>query len=157
MSKYEKGENKKMSRGASPATLFITFAMGLMAIAAGLWSNPTTRERIKNMEFVGWISYYNDRFSHREPSPGEASKTDQEPTLTAAHRSLPIGSKIKIENLKNKKSAIVEITERGPLDDSRVLNVSEETAQKLGFTRDGTTKARITVIDSASEKGKSNE
>ena len=67
-------------------------------------------------------------------------------TLTAAHRTLPFGSKVKVENLKNGRSVVVRINDRGPFTGGRVIDVTRAAANSLGFVRAGTAKVRLTVL-----------
>ena len=60
--------------------------------------------------------------------------------MTAAHRSLPFGSKIRVTNQRNGKSVIVRINDRGPFIKGRVIDLSKAAAQQLGFIRSGHTK-----------------
>lgn len=60
--------------------------------------------------------------------------------LTAAHRSLPFGTKVKVVNQRNGKSVVVRINDRGPFIRGRVIDVSKGAAQKLGFISSGHTK-----------------
>lgn len=59
--------------------------------------------------------------------------------LTAAHRSLPFGSKVIVTNQRNGRSVVVRINDRGPFIKGRVIDVSKAAAQKLGFIRSGHT------------------
>lgn len=60
--------------------------------------------------------------------------------MTAAHRSLPFGTKIKVVNQKNGKSVVVKINDRGPFVGGRILDLSKGAASKLGFINAGHTK-----------------
>ncbi|MFC4626460.1 septal ring lytic transglycosylase RlpA family protein [Daeguia caeni] len=64
--------------------------------------------------------------------------------LTAAHRTLPLGSKIKVTNQKNGKSLVVRINDRGPFIKGRVLDLSKGAASRLGFVGAGHTKVCFT-------------
>jgi rare lipoprotein A len=66
--------------------------------------------------------------------------------LTAAHRTLPFGTKVKVENLKNGKSVVVRINDRGPFVGGRIIDLTKGAAARLGFVSSGVTKVRITVI-----------
>lgn len=66
--------------------------------------------------------------------------------LTAAHPSLPFGTRVKVENLKNGRSVIVRINDRGPYYGGRVIDLTKAAAQRLGFVAAGTAKVRITVV-----------
>jgi rare lipoprotein A len=60
--------------------------------------------------------------------------------MTAAHRSLPFGSKIKVTNQRNGKSVVVRVNDRGPFISGRVIDLSKAAAAELGFIRAGHTK-----------------
>lgn len=63
--------------------------------------------------------------------------------LTAAHRSLPFGTRVRVENLKNGKFVVVRINDRGPFVGGRVIDVSRAAAQQLGMLGSGTAKVKI--------------
>jgi rare lipoprotein A len=66
--------------------------------------------------------------------------------ITAAHPTLPLPSLIKITNLKNNKSATVRVNDRGPFAKNRIIDVSEKTAEILGFKNNGTSKVKIQFL-----------
>ena len=66
--------------------------------------------------------------------------------LTAAHRSLPFGTRVKVENLKNGKSVVVRINDRGPFVGGRIIDLTKGAARRLGFVASGITKVRLTVL-----------
>ena len=66
--------------------------------------------------------------------------------LAAAHRTLPFGTKVRVENLANGKSVVVRINDRGPFAHGRVIDVTRGAAERLGMIRSGTARVRITVI-----------
>ncbi|MXN64685.1 septal ring lytic transglycosylase RlpA family protein [Stappia sp. GBMRC 2046] len=70
--------------------------------------------------------------------------------MTAAHRSLPFGTQVKVENLSNGKSVVLKIVDRGPFVRGRVIDVSRRAARELGFLRKGVT--RVKVMDAESGK-----
>lgn len=76
-------------------------------------------------------------------------------SLTAAHRSLPFGTRVRVENLKNGKFVVVRINDRGPFGRGRVIDVSRAAAEQLDMVRAGTASVRITVVegDAAGLKG----
>lgn len=67
--------------------------------------------------------------------------------LTAAHPTLPFGTRVRVENLGNGRSTTVEINDRGPFTQSRLIDVSRATAEALDFTDDGVTPVRISTLD----------
>lgn len=67
--------------------------------------------------------------------------------LTAAHRTLPLGSLVRVTNLHNQRSAIIRINDRGPIPQRVVLDVSYATARALNFVQRGTTLVRIDLLE----------
>jgi rare lipoprotein A (peptidoglycan hydrolase) len=67
--------------------------------------------------------------------------------LTAAHRTLPLGTHVQVTNLKNGRSVIVKINDRGPYVGHRLIDVSAAAARVLGFTHRGVTPVKVRVVD----------
>lgn len=67
--------------------------------------------------------------------------------LAAAHRTLPFGTRVRVENLANGRSVIVRINDRGPFVRGRIIDVTRAAAEELGFIRAGVVRVRATVID----------
>ena len=91
---------------------------------------------------VGKASYYAHRFHGRSTASGE---TYDETKLTAAHRTLPFGTRVRVTNLENGRSVSVRINDRGPHRKGRVIDVSYVAAKRLGFVRDGVARVRVEV------------
>jgi rare lipoprotein A len=66
--------------------------------------------------------------------------------MTCAHRSLPLGALVRVTNLRNKKSIVVRVNDRGPVPETRVVDLSYAAAHLLGFTNRGTAPVRLDVI-----------
>jgi len=66
--------------------------------------------------------------------------------LTAAHRSLPFGTKVKVTNKRNGKSVVVRINDRGPFIKGRIIDVSKAAAQNIGMVRSGTAKVCYQIV-----------
>ena len=66
--------------------------------------------------------------------------------MTAAHRSLPFGTRVKVTNLNNGREVVVRINDRGPFVGGRVIDVTRAAAKKLGFINAGTAQVKITVL-----------
>jgi rare lipoprotein A len=69
--------------------------------------------------------------------------------MTAAHRTLPFGTRVKVENLINGKSVIVRINDRGPFVGGRIIDLTKGAARQLGFVSAGIAKVRLTVLSGA--------
>ena len=67
--------------------------------------------------------------------------------LTAAHRTLPFGTIVRVTNLRSGKSVNVRINDRGPFRSGRIIDLSYEAARKLGFVSRGTARVEIRVVD----------
>ncbi|MBQ9258569.1 MAG: septal ring lytic transglycosylase RlpA family protein [Neisseriaceae bacterium] len=95
-----------------------------------------------NAPFVqeGTASWYGGKFHGRKTASGERFNTY---ALTAAHRTLPMHTRLKVTNLSNGKSVIVRVNDRGPYVGKRVIDLSYSAANELGFVKRGVTKVRL--------------
>ena len=93
---------------------------------------------------VGKASWYGRVFQHKTTASGEPYDMHD---FTAAHRSLPLGSWVKVTNLKNDKSVMVRINDRGPVMKSRILDLSYGAAMILGVGNEGVAKVRLDLIE----------
>jgi len=92
---------------------------------------------------VGTASYYARRNHGHATASGSLY---DETRLTAAHRTLPFGARVRVTNLENRRSVVVTITDRGPFAHGRIIDVSRRAAHKLGFLRAGTARVRLDVV-----------
>ncbi|MGE6793323.1 septal ring lytic transglycosylase RlpA family protein [Pseudomonas guineae] len=88
----------------------------------------------------GQASYYGARHHGNKTASGE--RFDQH-ALTAAHRSLPFGSRAQVTNLRNDRSVVVRINDRGPYAKKRIIDLSHRAAEELGMLRDGVAPVRV--------------
>ncbi len=109
---------------------------GLCAAFAALFLVVTPASALNS----GWASYYK---SGRLTANGERFNPHG---LTAAHRSLPFGTKVKVTNLRTGKSVIVRINDRGPFIKGRVIDLSLGAAKVIGLTRSGVAKISYAVL-----------
>ena len=96
---------------------------------------------------VGRASWYGTKFHGRTTSSGEPYDMYE---LTAAHRSLPIPTYVRVTNLHNGKSSIVRVNDRGPFHANRIIDLSFAAAVKLGFERTGTARVRVESLAATS-------
>jgi rare lipoprotein A len=105
----------------------------LLAAAAGLMSSghttPSFAQNNKNNNQNGLASVYSTESGSRTSSGGRLNPG----ALTAAHRSLPFGTKVRVTNTRNGRSVVVTINDRGPFVRGRVIDVSPAAANALGF------------------------
>jgi rare lipoprotein A len=93
---------------------------------------------------AGLASYYNDYFTGKTTASGEKYDPNK---LTAAHKSLPIGTMIKVTNLANDKSVIVRVNDRGPYVKGRILDLSKSAAIQLGLLQSGFARVSYTIME----------
>lgn len=106
---------------------------------------PALSTRFSSGEsFVGIASYYGPKFHGRRTANGE---TFDMYGITAAHKTLPFNTVVRVTNLKNNQSTLVRINDRGPFIPGRVLDLSYGAAKKIGLVVDGTGRVRIEVIE----------
>ena len=86
---------------------------------------------------VGMASFYHDYFNGKRTASGEVYDSKK---LTAAHKTLPIGTLIKVTNLANEKSIVVRVNDRGPYVQGRILDLSRSAAEQLGYIPAGSAK-----------------
>lgn len=92
---------------------------------------------------TGKASFYNDKFEGKTTASGEVFSQSK---LTAAHKTLPFQTKIKVTNLANKRSVIVTVNDRGPFVEGRILDLSKKAAIKLDFIDKGVAKVSLEVL-----------
>jgi rare lipoprotein A len=93
---------------------------------------------------IGLASWYGRDFHHKTTASGERYDMHD---LTAAHRSLPLDTLVRVTNLSNDRSVTVRINDRGPFTPGRVIDLSRSAAERLGMTKTGVARVRIEVFD----------
>lgn len=92
----------------------------------------------------GVASYYAHEFHGRLTSNGE---TFDMHSLTAAHRTLPFGTQVRVTNLENNKTVMVRINDRGPFKEGRIIDLAMGAAEELDMIRNGTARVRLEVLE----------
>lgn len=113
-------------------------AGGLTALAGAFLVAAFTVPASANCGHASWYALYSMTASGEQMNPAE---------LTAAHRTLPFGTKLKVTNQANGKSVIVRINDRGPFVKGRMIDLSKAAAKRLGFVKSGVT--RICMAEAA--------
>ena len=93
--------------------------------------------------FFGEASWYGGRFQGRKTANGEIFDTYK---MTAAHKTLPFGTIVKVTNLKNDKSVKVRINDRGPFIKNRIIDLSFAAAKNIKMLKDGTAKVEVRIL-----------
>ena len=106
--------------------------------------NLTTSTYAKNKRVqIGKGSWYGKRFQGKRTANGERYNMY---SYTAAHRTFPFNSMVKVTNLKNGRSIIVRINDRGPYHRGRIIDLSYLAAKKLGYAKKGVAKLKIKLL-----------
>lgn len=106
---------------------------------------PAKRAKRPRVE-RGQASYYADRFHGRRMANGRRFDRN---SSSAAHRHLPLGTKVRVTNLENGRSAVVEIEDRGPYARGRIIDLSPRTAERLGMKHRGVAPVAVTLLQEA--------
>ncbi|PYV18914.1 MAG: septal ring lytic transglycosylase RlpA family lipoprotein [Acidobacteria bacterium] len=102
------------------------------------WVNAT-----QGREEVGIASWYGEEFDGNSTASGKLFDLNG---LTAAHRSLPMGTRIQVTNLRNQRSMVLTVNDRGPFVRGRLVDVSKAAAFRLGFMASGRALVKIRVV-----------
>lgn len=95
---------------------------------------------------VGEASFYARMLEGRPTASGERYRGEE---LTAAHRTLPFGTLLRVTNLANGRTVVVRVNDRGPFHRSRILDLSRAAAEQLGMVRRGLARVRLEVLEAA--------
>ncbi|RZU39225.1 septal ring lytic transglycosylase RlpA family protein [Edaphobacter modestus] len=128
-------------RGVAIATLLV--ALGMTASASDATApatgsdtnpaNPAQQQHTKPRRWyqIGTASWYGRYFQGKQTANGESYDMNG---LTCAHRSLPLGTWLRVTNLKNRKSVFVRVNDRGPMPDDRIVDLSYGAAKAVGIS-----------------------
>lgn len=137
--------------GAAPAVLTLLLLLLLSACAgrrvppaAGPDASGGSGTVEEGWRQTGVASWYGEPFHGRTTASGE--RYDQE-GLTAAHRTLPFGTWVRVRHLGNGRTVRVRITDRGPFVDGRIIDLSRAAARSLRMIGSGTARVRVTVVE----------
>jgi rare lipoprotein A len=121
----------------------VVLALGFPASASGTGSTTDLQpvKAFKHWIEIGQASWYGLKFQGRKTATGETFDMN---SMTCAHRSLPLGSWVKVTNLKNRKSVVVRVNDRGPALDNRIVDLSYAAAQAVGLR--GVGKVRLDTM-----------
>jgi rare lipoprotein A len=151
-------QGKKGRKCTRAGVLFVT-----LGLTASLVASPTVKRENANVPGIqsdktmakrhwfqiGKASWYGGKFNGRKTANGE---TYDMYDLTCAHRTLPLGSWIQVTNLKNKRSILLRVNDRGPIPASRIVDLSYAAAERLGMDMEGLAKVRIEEVNPSDPK-----
>lgn len=105
---------------------------------------PSALLSVKNFVQEGYATFYGQKYHQKRTASGEAFDMYKK---TAAHRSLPFQTRIRVTNLDNNKVVTVYINDRGPFVKNRIIDLSYQAAKELGMLSKGIAKVRLEVIE----------
>jgi rare lipoprotein A len=111
----------------------------------GIWYTPAEDAAYSK---TGIASWYGRPFHGQRTANGEIYDMN---ALTAAHKTLPMPSYVRVTNLENGRSLILRLNDRGPFVNGRIIDVSYRAAQLLGFAEKGTARTQVEIVDGPSE------
>ena len=133
----------------------------LMAVPTGRWSDrvPSPREKPAQTSHqepapphqVGRASWYGQPFHGRPTASGELFDMFQ---LTAAHRKLPLGTRVRVTHLRSRRSVTVRVNDRGPYWGGRIIDLSYEAARRLGMVEQGLAPVSLDLLKGAARRSK---
>src|SRR5215217_3764821 len=128
------------------AFLFCCFSpvKAQMVLADSIDLSQPTKEKVKPKVYYGIASYYADKFEGRQTANGEIYAHSK---LTAACNIIPLGTWIRVTNLRNNKSVIVKTNDRLHIRMKRVVYLSRLAAEKLGYIGRGLTNVKVEVLE----------
>lgn len=106
-------------------------------------SAPAGNTKDAAREFSGLADYYHHKLYGQKTASGEVLRKEK---LTAAHRTLPFGTRVRVTNKKSGRSCVVVINDRGPYTSGKVIDVSHEAAKQLDFVKAGTSMVACVVL-----------
>jgi rare lipoprotein A len=132
-----------------------TFALAVFALlvtVSGVSAHSTERSGQANAHppkahkwfQVGKASWYGRRFQGHRTASGEAFDLNM---LTCAHRTLPIGTLLRVTNLRNRRSIMVRVNDRGPVPAGLIVDLSFRAAKSLGFNGRGSERVRLEAVE----------
>jgi rare lipoprotein A len=116
--------------------LFLLIFLGMLGVTTGVAAHETS---------VGTASFYAERFHGRKTASGERYNM-HDLTAATAHTRYPLGSILRVTNLRNDRTVEVRVNDRGPLPRGRVLDLSKRAAIDLGFLNAGLAKVKVEVL-----------
>lgn len=131
------------STSVAPREGLALFALWLLSASACSLVRPTAATLATGRQEVGNASWYGKRHQGKQTASG--ARFD-EFAMTAAHRTLPFGTRVRVTNLENRRSVIVRVNDRGPFVDRRVIDLSLAAARALGIVDEGVVLVRLQAL-----------
>ena len=133
---------KKQKRDAAKSAVVAAphYKVGKPYKVGGIWYYP---ERDLTYDETGIGSWYGDEFAGKLTANGEIFDPE---SITAAHKTLPMPSVVRVTNLDNGKSLVVRVNDRGPFVAGRIIDLSREAARRIGYKDNGLARVRVQLL-----------
>lgn len=142
-------KNTRSRRYALVASAVLLALLGITGTQAGNAEQPLKPGAAQHHWYqTGRASWYGKLFQGHQTASGEDFDMN---AMTCAHRSLPMGSLVRVTNLRNHRSVIVRVNDRGPVPQNRIIDLSYAAARFLGFGGRGTAPVRLDLITTDSQ------
>jgi rare lipoprotein A len=128
-------------RRVATAIAVTAMVLGGCAVGSGIESPAAASE----YDRVGKASWYGKRYHGRTTASGVPFDMH---AMTAAHRTLPFGTRVRVTNLTNRRSVVLTINDRGPYAGRRIIDVSRRAAEVLGMVQAGVVQVRVNTVAS---------
>lgn len=131
------------------AALLVILSFPTLAGGAG---NPTSSHSAPRAGKVqtGYASYYHDSLHGRKTASGKAYNKNK---LSAAHKRLPLGTKVRVTNVRTGKSVVVRVNDRGPYVKGRIIDLSHRAAAEIGMLKKGVARVQVEVLSVPGRSG----
>ena len=133
-------EKRAIATGETSVIAAPRYKVGDPYQVAGVWYYP---ERNLKYDETGVGSWYGDEFAGRLTANGEIFDPNK---VSAAHKTLPMPSVVRVTNLDNGKSLVVRVNDRGPFVSGRIIDLSREAARLIGYKDSGIAKVRVQIL-----------
>lgn len=100
------------------------------------------KKKVSRVQY-GTASFYSNKFNGRKTASGEIFSQKK---MTAAHNSLPLGTYVRVTNLRNKRTVVVKINDRLHARNRRLIDLTRTAAQQLGFVKSGLTRVKVEIL-----------
>jgi rare lipoprotein A len=139
---FDSGSDRHAMRYRARRRRLVICALALFASAGCYRQRRADVPNYRDPSFIGegWASYYGAGLQGHSTASGERFNKN---SLTAAHRTLSFGTCVRVVNIKNERSVVVRVNDRGPFAHDRVIDVSEAAARKLEMIGQGVTRVRL--------------
>ncbi len=126
--------------------IFTAFILNLLIGCSSTSAEGTNKTMAysKSHELTGLASWYSEKFHGKRTASGERYDKD---AFTAAHKSLPFGTVVRVTNTANAKTVDVKINDRGPFVKGRVIDLSQKAFEQIGNIKEGVAPIKIEIID----------